>query len=68
LSTNSAYSVRERSLWLRMWDRFKGCLIDGPYPFILDITFHVELETLPEDYLLTELRGRLEIGLSPCLG
>jgi hypothetical protein len=66
LSTNSAYSVKERSLWLRMWDRFKGCLIAGPYPFILDITFHVELETLPEDFLLTELKGKLPLVACPC--
>jgi hypothetical protein len=66
LSTNSSYSVKERTKWLRMWDRLTGCLVAENYPFILDIAFHVELETLPDDFVLNELKGKLRFVVRPC--
>lgn len=67
LTTSSAYSQRERDKWLRMWNPFKNILVTNSYPFILDITFHVELETLPDSFFVDQLEAKLNKVASPCL-
>jgi hypothetical protein len=66
LATNSGYAQKEREKWLRMWARFKGCLIRHRCPAILDITFHVELEQLDDDFLLNQLENKLKFLIGPC--
>lgn len=66
LSKNSGYSQREREKWLRMWRPLSGFLIDRRMPVVLDIAFHEELETLPDDFLVEQLAGKLPLVLPPC--
>lgn len=67
LEKSSAYSENERRKWLQMWSRARDILIDARYSIVLDIVFHVELETLPEDFLVTELCGKLALVQAPCI-
>jgi hypothetical protein len=66
MTTNSAYSQKERDKWLRMWGRLKDILINYRLPFVLDITFHVELETLNDDFARDNLAGKLKLVVCPC--
>ncbi|MBI1914866.1 MAG: hypothetical protein HYS12_09030 [Planctomycetes bacterium] len=66
MTTNSAYSQKERDKWLRMWGRLKDTLIDSRLPLVLDITFHVELETLDDDFARDHLAGKLKLVVCPC--
>lgn len=61
----SGYSQKEREKWLKMWGQFKDCLIRNGYPFILDITFHVELVTLDDDFVLKQLENKLKLVTGP---
>lgn len=63
----SAYSEQERRKWLRMWKRGGDVLIDRRYSVVLDVVFHVELESLPDDFLVTELCGKLALVQPPCV-
>jgi hypothetical protein len=42
LTTQSAYSLKERGKWSKMWSRLKGAMVAAGAPLLLDITFHVE--------------------------
>lgn len=66
MAANSGYSQKEREKWLRMWRVLKDCLVKHRYPFILDIAFHVELATLPDDFVAKELEGKLRFVTGPC--
>lgn len=66
LDKSSEYSERERSKWLRMWTLARDVLIERRYSVILDVVFHVELESLPDDFLVTELCGKLMFVQPPC--
>lgn len=66
LDKSSAYSERERRKWLQMWSRARDVLIDKRYSAVLDIVFHVELESLPDDFLVAELCGKLALVEPPC--
>jgi hypothetical protein len=66
MTTNSGYSLKERDKWLRMWNRLKDTLIEIGLPVILDITFHVELETLDDNFLRDQLAGKLKLVAGPC--
>jgi hypothetical protein len=66
MATSSEYSLKEREKWLRMWGRFNRCLIQNRYPFILDISFHVELEFLDDDFLVSQLEKKLKLVIGPC--
>jgi hypothetical protein len=63
---SSGYSERERQKWLSMWANFRDYLIDREISVVLDIVFHIELESLPTDFLMTELAGKLELVQPPC--
>jgi hypothetical protein len=66
LTTNSGYSLKERDKWLRMWNRMKDALVKAGLPVILDITFHVELETLDDNFARDQLAGKLKFVVGPC--
>jgi hypothetical protein len=66
LTTYSEYSQRERNKWSRMWSRLQRALIDARLPLLLDITFHVELETLDDDFAQDQLAGKLKLVVCPC--
>lgn len=66
MTTNSGYSQKERDKWLRMWSRLKTCLVQNRYPFILDITFHVELHTLDDNFVLMQLENKLRFVTGEC--
>jgi len=66
LDKSSTYSEAERRKWLQMWSRARDVLIDKRYSVVLDIVFHVELESLPDDFLVTELCGKLRLVQPPC--
>jgi hypothetical protein len=66
LNRSSAYSENERLKWLQMWSRARDILIDRRYSVVLDIVFHVEIESLPEDFIVKELCGKLMFVQPPC--
>lgn len=66
LVSNSEYGLREREKWLRMWGRLSPCLHENRYGLILDITFHVELKTLSDSFLLDQLESKLKLVATPC--
>jgi hypothetical protein len=67
LSGRSAYSERERQKWQKMWWHLRNYLVDKQIPAVLDIVFHVELDTLPDDFLVRQLAGKLPLLSSPCI-
>ena len=66
LQKSSEYSERERVKWLAMWSRFVQHLTRDRISLVFEMTFHVELESLPDDYLVTQLAGKLQFLSSPC--
>ena len=50
LAKKSDYSTRERTKWLKLWRPLSQWLVDHRQAVILDIVFHVELETLPVEW------------------
>jgi len=66
LYQSSGYSRREREKWLTMWRLFRGFLSDNQLPYVLDIVFHVELESLPDEFLRDELSRKLGLAAAPC--
>jgi hypothetical protein len=66
MTTHSAYSQKERDKWSRMWSLLKHALIQARVPVVLDITFHVELETLDDDFPRDQLVGKLPLVANPC--
>ena len=59
LSQSSDYSKREREKWLRMVSFISPTLIE--HNFLLDITFHVELLSLPDTFLFDQLNSKLSL-------
>jgi hypothetical protein len=66
LSKSPQYSQQEREKWLRMWDPFSQFLVDQRMPYVLDVVFHEELESLPDSFLVEQLAGKLPLVLPPC--
>lgn len=66
LQKSSQYSENEREKWLTMWTKFRDVLIDKGFSAVFDITFHVELATLPDEFLLHQLGGKLRFVQLPC--
>lgn len=67
LSQSSGYSQQEREKWLRMWRPLSRFLVDQMMPIVLDIEFHDELESLPDDFVIQQLAGKLPLVLPPCV-
>ncbi|MCK9397404.1 MAG: hypothetical protein M0Q44_17670 [Methylobacter sp.] len=67
LNGRSEYSEKERKKWLKMWCHLRDYLIDKQIPAVLEIVFHVELEPLPDDFLVKELAGKLPLLSSRCI-
>ena len=66
LKKNSQYSEQERTKWLAMWAQFREFLIKNNYSAVFEIEFHVELEALPDAFLVEELSGKLPLVQLPC--
>jgi hypothetical protein len=66
LSKSSGYSQQEREKWLRMWRPVSDFLVSRRMPLVLDIEFHVELDALPDDFIIEQLAGKLPLVLPPC--
>jgi hypothetical protein len=66
LQSSSDYSERERRKWLAMWTQLRGFLVREQYSAVFDIVFHVELESLPDDFLVAQLPGKLRLVQLPC--
>src|SRR5205814_2132489 len=67
MSKSSEYSLREREKWLKMWPHLCDFLVHTRTPFVLDITFHVELAELPDDFLVKNIAGKLRLVQPPCI-
>jgi hypothetical protein len=67
MSKSSQYSISEREKWLRMWNPLARFLDRGRYPFLLDITFHKELKSLPDNLLEQELIPKLRLVAIPAV-
>ncbi|MCY4454589.1 MAG: hypothetical protein OXC01_21880 [Immundisolibacterales bacterium] len=66
LRKSSEYSEREREKWLAMWSRFAQHLTRHNISLVFEMTFHVELASLPDDYLVAQLAGKLPFLSFPC--
>ena len=66
LRKSSEYSERERTKWLTMWSKFVQYLTRDRISLVFEMTFHVELASLPDDYLMSELAGKLRFLSFPC--
>ena len=66
LQKSSAYSEREREKWLAMWSKFARHLTRHNLSLVFEITFHVELASLPDDFLVAQLAGKLPLLSFPC--
>jgi hypothetical protein len=62
----SAYSTRERRKWLTMWQPLVRFLHEERLPIVLEIGFHVELESLADDFVFRELAQKLRLIVPPC--
>ena len=63
---SSEYSERERTKWLAMWSKFVQYLTRERISLVFEMTFHVELESLSDDHLMSELAGKLRFLSFPC--
>lgn len=67
LRKSSDYSEAERDKWLLMWTQLRDLLFDCRYSAVFDVEFHVELQSLPDDFLVRELAGKLRLIQLPCV-
>ena len=65
LDRYSQYTQKERAKWRSMWTLLSDHLALVGQSTLLDIEFHVELHTLPDDYLATQLPGKLRLVQPP---
>ena len=49
-----------------MWAQFVQHLTHHNVSLVFEITFHVELQSLPDDYLVTQSAGKLPLLSFPC--
>ncbi len=61
LEKKGEYSDKETKRWQQMWSCLSDVLIGKRYSFVFSVVFHVELDTLPDDFLKTELLGKLPL-------
>jgi hypothetical protein len=67
LQKSSQYSLDEREKWLRMWVPFRNFLLDSKFSAVFEIVFHVPLESLPDDYVVSQLSGKVRLVQLPCI-
>ncbi len=67
LNGTSDYSKEERQKWLKMWQHLRKYLVAKQIPAVFEIVFHVELNTLPDDFLVRQLAGKLSLLSSSCI-
>lgn len=60
LTRRGEYTERERDAWLRQWQPAAQWLADNRLSFFLTILIHVELTTLPDNYIFDALRAQYE--------
>ena len=65
LDKHSQYIRKERAKWRAMWSLLSDRLVRGGHSIVFDIRFHVELSTLPDDYLAAQLPGKLNLVQPP---
>ena len=65
LNRYSQYTRKERSKWHAMWSLLSDHLVRARHSVILDIRFHVELSSLPDDFLATQIPGKLKLVQPP---
>ncbi|MCK4252516.1 hypothetical protein KAX97_13795 [candidate division WOR-3 bacterium] len=59
LAKSSQYSLKERQKWLKMWEPLSSFLQANKKSIILDIVFHVELQTLDDSFVTENLIPKL---------
>lgn len=64
--TLSEYSLNEREKWLVLFKPVQEFLVRRKLPFILEVTFHEELETYEDDFLFAEVTSKLNFVTCPC--
>jgi len=62
----SDYSTSERKRWLRLWDPLAKKLLEQRLPLVFEICFHVELVSLPDDFVVNALADKLPLVVPPC--
>lgn len=67
LTLRSGYSQREREKWAKMWEPLRQHLSDRNLSFVLDIVFHVELETLEDNFVITQIGDKLNFVVTDCV-
>ncbi|MFQ2717558.1 hypothetical protein ACK3YS_01185 [Aeromonas caviae] len=65
LSMRASYSHIEKSKWSNMWSDFSRHL-KNKHSLVFEITFHVELSSLPDDFLSSQLLELLSNIKAPC--
>lgn len=60
MSKSSTYSEKERLCWLKLNEPIKKYLENKLKPLIIEIVFHVELETLSPEFIQRELVSKLD--------
>ena len=65
LDRHSQYNGKERAKWHSMWSLLSDRLVKASHSVVLDIRFHVELSTLPDDYLVDQIPGKLYLVQPP---
>ena len=64
LSKSSGYSLEEREHFWRMWDPLSRQIVRRGFSIGFDITFHVELGSLPSDFLVRAVLDRVSLVIS----
>jgi hypothetical protein len=65
MAKSSDYAIKEREKWLVLWQPVIHWFWCNRKPVVMDITFHVELDALPDDYLQVELLPKLDLVVCP---
>lgn len=61
LTTVSDYSKKECNKWDIMWKCLEKYLTDHKLPLVFEITFHVELNTLEDDFVIKQLKDTIPL-------
>lgn len=65
MSKSSQYSLSEREKWLKLWQPLGEYLRETLKTIILDVVFHVELSSLEDDYLKSNIIPKLDLMVVP---